>query len=469
MSKKKKLLIFSIAALLVIAAIVLIGQLTKEKPLEYTYNHSANTVASIENGDYATYISQLKKHLGLSETEDIKTPQNKVVINGVDYFYDETALISTTASNEKRVITAKTSAGKNYLGDESNKISLENIEVLMVGNTNNLVYKVNVSEAGNYNIVVNYVTTDGKDTIYSSFSSSIERKLNIITSDEAINKIFEENMGNQSYVFSRVWKRDSSGDNHKDITLADGKYDTKHSYLSLAVDTNGNDVKPSQVEENNIYVSSYLSDYMGYVTEPYQYYFTEGENTLVFSAIKESIQIVSVELVPVEETQTYAEYLEANKDKTNKAPQDYSYRVEAEASKYTSSPTLNPITDRTSSNTYPFSVKNTKLNSMGGDSWKVLGDWIIWEFEVPEDGWYNISLRARQNLVRGMYSHRKVYIDNEIPFEELKQTVFQFSSDWQNITLGSNDTGKPFEFYLIIRLLVKTHNRRSHLEDDHNI
>ncbi len=449
MSKKKKLLIFSIAALLVIAAIVLIGQLTKEKPLEYTYNHSANTVASIENGDYATYLSQLKKHLGLKDTDDIETPQNKAKINGVDYFENASEIISTTANHEAKVITAYTTAGDSFIYEDGKKVSLENINTLMVGNTNDLVYKVNIDKAGNYNIVVNYVTTDGLNTIYSSFSSSIERKLTLITGDEAINKIFEENMGNQSYVFSRVWKRDPGQDKTTDITVSElSKYDTKHSYLSLAADTKGNDVKPSQKEENNIYVSAYLSDYMGYVTEPYQYYFTQGENTLVFSAIKESIQIVSVEILPVEDTPSYKEYLDEHQNAVNSAPSNYSYRVEGEASKYTSSPTLNPITDRTSSNTYPFSIKNTKLNSIGGDSWKVLGDWIIWEFEVPADGWYNISLRARQNLVRGMYSHRKVYIDNQIPFEELKQTVFQFSSDWQNVTLGSNDTGEPFKFYL---------------------
>ena len=453
MSKKKKLLIFSIAALLVIGVIILIGQLTKEKPLEYTYNHSSNTVASIESGDYSSYVSQLKKYLGIAETGNIKTPQNTVPIKGSEPYIDDSALIATSALTQKQTISAITSAGKNYIGEGDSKVSLENIEVLLVGNTNNLVYKVDVPEAGNYNIVVNYVTyksnaADPDNDPYKSFSSSIERKLLIITGDEKINEIYEENMGKQSYVFSRVWKRDSSENQQKDITIAAGKYDDKHTYLSLAVDTNGNDVKPSQIEEENIYVSTYLSDYMGYVTEPYQYYFTEGENTLVFTAIKESIRIHSIEIVPVQETISYEEYLKANKDRANKAPADYSHRVEAEASKYVSSPTLNPITDRTSSNTYPFSIKETKLNSMGGDSWKVLGDWIIWEFEVLEDGWYNISLRARQNLVRGMYSHRKVYIDGEIPFEELKQTVFQFSSDWQNVTLGSNDTGKPFEFYL---------------------
>ena len=86
MSKKKKLLIFSIAALLIIAVIVLIGQLTKEKPLEYTYNHSSNTVASIETGDYSTYINQLKAHLGLGADEDINTPDGEtIVIKGTDY------------------------------------------------------------------------------------------------------------------------------------------------------------------------------------------------------------------------------------------------------------------------------------------------------------------------------------------------------------------------------------------------
>ena len=444
MSKKKKLLIFSIAALLIIAVIVLIGQLTKEKPLEYTYNHSSNTVASIETGDYSTYINQLKAHLGLGADEDINTPDGEtIVIKGTDYDVAEGSSIiwgnTTTAGVTNKTVTAKTTSGESIYNGKS----LENLDVAFVGNTNQIVYNFFVPEDGNYNIRVNYVTTS-KD----SFSSSIERKLIIVTTDRQINEIYEDNMAKQSYVFSRVWKRDSSLDNHADIQTLIDQYDDVHAYLKLNTDTNGNDVKPSQVEENNIYVSTYLSDYMGYVTEPYQYYFTSGLNQIIFSAVKESFLIESIELVPVEDTPTYAQYVKSYKDASNKAPEDYSYRVEAEASKYTSSPTLNPITDRTSSNTYPFSIKETKLNSMGGDSWKVLGDWIIWEIEVPEDGWYNISLRARQNLVRGMYSHRKVYIDNEIPFEELKQTVFQFSSDWQNVTLGSNDTGKPFDFYL---------------------
>ena len=444
MSKKKKLLIFSIAALLVIGVIVLISQLTKEKPLEYTYNHSSNTVASIENGDYATYVKQLKAYLGVAENEDINTPEgNKIIIKGTDYYDpasgDSVYGNSTTAAVTKQTVSAKLTDGSTSYNGKS----LENLNVIFVGNTNQVVFNFDVAEAGNYNIKINYVTT-----AVDSFSSSIERKLIIVTPDEQVNAIYEENMAKQSYVFSRVWKRDSSLDNHADIKQFLDKYDDIHSYLSLAVDTNGNDVKPSQIEEENIYVSTMLSDYMGYVTEPYQYYFAAGKNQIILSAIKEKFLIESIEIVPVEETPSYDEYVEEHKALANNAPKDYSYRVEGEASKYTSSPTLNPITDRTSSNTYPFSIKETKLNSIGGDSWKVLGDWIVWEIEVPEDGWYNISLRARQNLVRGMYSHRKVYIDNEIPFEELKQTVFQFSSDWQNVTLGSNDTGKPFEFYL---------------------
>ena len=444
MSKKKKLLIFSLAALLVIGVIILIGQLTKEKPLEYTYNHSSNTVASIENGDYATYLKQLKAHLGIAEDEDIPTPSgDKIVISGTSYADGNTSPLlfgnATTASVESMKVNAKTTDGSTTYKSKT----LENLDVLLVPHTNQVVYNFDVPKAGNYNIRINYVTTS-KD----SFSSSIERKLLVLTTDDTINEIYEENMAKQSYVFSRVWKRDSSLDNHADIKKFLDQYDDIHSYLSLAVDTNGNDVKPSQVEEDNIYMTSYLSDYMGYVTEPYQFYLTQGTNQIILSAIKESFLIESIEIVPVETTDTYEQYLDKYENATNAAPKDYSYRVEGEASKYTSSPTLNPITDRTSSNTYPFSIKETKLNSIGGDSWKVLGDWIVWEIEVPEDGWYNISLRARQNLVRGMYSHRKVYIDNEIPFEELKQTVFQFSSDWQNITLGSNDTGKPFKFYL---------------------
>ena len=57
------------------------------------------------------------------------------------------------------------------------------------------------------------------------------------------------------------------------------------------------------------------------------------------------------------------------------------------------------------------------MNYTGGDSWKIPGQWIEWEIEVPENGWYTISLKARQFFQRGYIACRSVYIDGEIPVD----------------------------------------------------
>ena len=533
---KKKFIIIALVVVLVVALLIVIFNVNKVRPNDYTYNHSAATIASLESGEYAVYLKETGK--------DIVKPQiDDIVIKGYDYSSINQAATKRYSLNNKTF--------------EEN----ESGEYLLVGDTGSITYTVNVPEEGFYNLKLSYITTK-----MESKSSSIEKKMVIIndpsnyeafldivdsefsafirsdafinadnnkkielladlivncafesgkhadvkekveaipgleaaikdyqarikkydeateedpyvdeyTKEELQQKIldaeaaikdakdalqgiqaeakavaeyempnisFQANMAKQSYVFSRVWTGDTGT-----IDAYNNKYDTKAYKLNLMKDTSGNDVKPSQIEVECVHMDKYFSDEMGYVTEPFAYYFSKGENTITLQSVKEYILLDSISLVSVKKYLTYAEY-KAQKDLLpNNAKDKYSYRVEAEACNATSSPTLYPVTDRTSSATYPYSSKYTYLNSIGGSNWKVLGDWIEWEFEVENDGYYNISLRARQNLVRGMYSHRMVYIDDEIPFEELKTTVFSYSNDWQNITLGSSDG--PFDFYL---------------------
>ena len=485
--KYKKLITFVIVVLVVVAVFILIGQINKKEPLDYTYNHSSSVVNGIDTGDYSTY----KQNTGQQIINPTLTQAEAESL--IKKAYEYSALSGTGIAVER------------YNVDFENKkleIAADG-EYLFINDQGAITWTFSVPKSGFYNLQLEYVTT----TLQSK-SSSIERKMTIVVDPASqsefnrlansvefkelvsteeyakasvadkmtkvqtllttlltaegktdaselaakytrigfVNASYDDNMSNQSYVFSRVWKGDTGV-----LKEVDTDYDSKHMTLSVMPDTSGNDVKPSQVEVEYQLISSRLSDYMGYVTEPYQYYFEEGENTITLSSIKEFVLLKNIGIVEVDTTPTYSEYLQnlANNGLVDQQTKTYSYRIEGEACSFTSSPTLYPITDRTSSNTYPYSVKNTKLNSIGGDSWKVLGDWIVWEFEVEEAGFYNISMRARQNLVRGMYSHRMVYIDDQIPFEELKSTVFAFSSDWQNVTLGSNeDEGSAFKFYL---------------------
>jgi hypothetical protein len=79
---------------------------------------------------------------------------------------------------------------------------------------------------------------------------------------------------------------------------------------------------------------------------------------------------------------------------------------------------------------------NTILNYTGGDAWRATGQWIEWEFTVPEDGYYSIMIKGRQNYARGLVACRSLYIDNEIPFAQMQEIGFAFGNDWNTLVLA---------------------------------
>ena len=75
------------------------------------------------------------------------------------------------------------------------------------------------------------------------------------------------------------------------------------------------------------------------------------------------------------------------------------------------------------------------------------GQWLEWELNVPDDGWYCITIKARQNHQRGAISCRSLYIDGEIPCEEVSSISFGYNTAWEMNTLSDSE-GTPLQFYL---------------------
>ena len=71
---------------------------------------------------------------------------------------------------------------------------------------------------------------------------------------------------------------------------------------------------------------------------------------------------------------------------------------------------LYPTQDQSSPDVNPYSAKLLKNNTIGGESWSHSGQWIEWEFDAPDDGFYNITLHAKQNFVKGIYVSRKIIL-----------------------------------------------------------
>lgn len=215
----------------------------------------------------------------------------------------------------------------------------------------------------------------------------------------------------------------------------------------VKTDNQGNQIRPTQIEVYD-WQSSCFEDDMGYITEPYRFYLEKGDNEITLEAENEPMIIRKFMVAPVSVIQSYEEYVAKYPDISDQAmTAGYIQMIQGEDSTLRSESSLYAKYDRSSPTTYPNSVTNTVLNYVGGDTWRSSGQWIEWEFEVPEDGYYNIMIKGRQNYSRGSVSSRTVYIDGEIPFSEMKEISYAYSNDWECKDLA-DENGVPYNFNL---------------------
>ena len=292
--------------------------------------------------------------------------------------------------------------------EEGNGISAA-AEGLRTESDSTAVWHVDVPEAGLYQLQMRYLTVESRGV-------DLERILKI--NGEVPFK------GADQLIFSRLWTDESAP----------------------RQDNQGNDIRPSQKEVFD-WQTIYFRDSLGYITDPYLFWFKQGDNIISLEAVSEPMTIGELKLVPPKQPVSYAEYSKQYEGKENRTPAGFETSVQGENAMLRSSPSLYPRYDRSSPGTEPYSVSAIKLNYIGGDPWRTAGQWIQWEFEVPEDGFYNITIKGRQNYARGCLSCRVFTLDGETPFEESQVLEFSYDNNWNYMTLSDAD-GKPFRFWL---------------------
>ena len=322
----------------------------------------------------------------------------------------------------------------NY-GEEGNKAS-----GVVVPSTGIVSWSFNVPTTGNYVIEIEYCQTGNK-------TNSIERVFYIngkVPFAEA-----------RSIVLTKVWTYDyeyvDGNISFEREELEDGKL--------------GNDIRPVVIQSPR-WVTYTISDSNGYYADPFEFYFEAGENTISFESQREPVVIKSITLRPGADVPTYEEYL-ANLAAQGKTPENNKpssgsvIKFHAEAPNYVSAVTMYPVNDRTSPITNGLtgaqSYLYTKFNTAGKEKWQNTGEWMEYEIEVTEAGFYSIAARYKQALLSGMYVSRRVYIDGELLFREANNCRFPYTNKWETVYL--NDGSDPFQFYLeagkhVIRLEV---------------
>ncbi len=283
-------------------------------------------------------------------------------------------------------------------------------------------YEVTIENAGWYYLSLNYIPVEGS-------SASIQRAFFI---DGALP--YQESA---NVEFDRVYQNEiqNSYTDANGVTL-----------MQWEADNQGNDLKPGLIETPE-WIESYLYDSEGYVTSELGFYLEAGTHTITIVALREPMMLRQLKLGQLDQILTYEEKLKEWEAAGASDTTGQTIRIEAENATKTSSQMLYPVQDQSSPAVYPSSAKELKNNSIGGNSWRLTGQWIEWEFDVEQTGFYNIALFDKQNFVRGIYVSRKITIDGVVPFEEFSDYGFRYAQSWRVETL-QDENDNPYKIYL---------------------
>jgi len=387
----KKLLPYALVALIVIVTVALVSRLSSKQD---------NYRAKYEGTDLSADVGNVSREHTYSRYLEAHAADEIAEANLSDVAIDVSAY-DRAASSLVRMVS-------DYQGAAS---------ALWAEDGSSVTWNVDVPRAGQYEVWLDYIAAPSRGV-------DMERCL-LINGEMPFT-------GADSLVFTRVWS--DAG--------------------AVRTDNRGNAIRPQQ-REIFAWQTAACKDPLGYENTPYRFFFKQGKNTITLKAVNEPMVLRGLRLSAPTKIAAYEQYsaalaasgAAATSGDAGQAPQKVEIKAQGESAVARSGPSLFARYDRASASTEPYSVTRTVLNYIGGDAWKSPGQWIEWEIDVPSDGQYAISVKARQNYQRGTVACRSLFIDGKVPFAEVEAIGFAYSSDWRQVTL-SDASGKPYSFYL---------------------
>ena len=279
---------------------------------------------------------------------------------------------------------------------------------VLIGEDASVEYTVNVPETGLYSFKIEYCTITGK-------GYAIE--LSVLIDNEVP---FSES---ELITLSRKWK-----DSGKPVK-----------------DKDGNEIRPEQIEELG-WETAWCQDSSGYYNKPFLYYLEKGERLINLKTNREPLIVGKLLLCLYEETGSYEAVVNDLKSKGIVNSNVDAEKIQAENTLYKSDKSIYASNNKASASIEPQSAKNELLNVIDDSKFKLPGQWISWETDIKEAGFYNIAVRFQQSERDGAYCSRALLIDGESPFEEAAFLRFNYSGKWQVSLLGNNEAN-PYLFY----------------------
>jgi ABC-type glycerol-3-phosphate transport system substrate-binding protein len=207
------------------------------------------------------------------------------------------------------------------------------------------------------------------------------------------------------------------------------------------VDRYQNDIQPTSNKRMK-WKTMVVKDYKGIHPDPYRFHFKKDDKISI-SYVNSRILIAAVRYVVIDPISTYESYLAIH---PAELIQDELITISARDIYERNDPSIRLRTEQNPSNVY-YDTQFLKLNTIFGDSWRTGGQSITYEVQVSNDGLYQLSFNYRQYLLKDLPVFRSIYINGEIPYEELQSYAFPYTLSFVNRTV-QDEAGKPYYVYL---------------------
>ncbi len=381
---KKKIAIISLVGVLAIGGYLLLNHLDVEASSPRLYEGSVYERVLYNTDHYSEYINSLPQ-------ENEATTFSQSTLLGYQFSISD-------AQNTPYTMEVEGQVG------------------LYIPEVGDISWQISVPKTGRYQIQLHYFPLEGR-------SSEISRGIKLNGEYP-----FSEAT---SFVLPRIWE--------DAFDVAQRRQEGKH------------DQKPAQLEKTR-WNSYPIRDTEGFYNgKNYSFYLEEGTQTITLVGNKEPLVLKEFVFLPEQEELSYTQIkalYETNlyqKIAPMEIASDGMIKIQGERSFEKSTPILSPVANWSSYKVDPYVQFMTRYNTIGGTTWRVAGDWVSWEVDVPKSGLYQLSFKVLQNYRQGMYSTRILSINGEVPFHECRNIQFKYDSDWQNVTLGNEE--EPYWFY----------------------
>ncbi len=213
------------------------------------------------------------------------------------------------------------------------------------------------------------------------------------------------------------------------------------SSTDFKLDRYQNEIQPSS-DKVKAWFYHEINDYRGMHPGLFAFHLKQGD-VLSIHYVNGQLLIGQVYYVVQDEVPTYQQYLASNgssevvNDSITIAARDMAYRNDA---------SIRLRAEQDPSNLY-YDTQFLRLNVIFGDSWQNSGEAVTYDINVETSGYYYLTFKYRQYMIKDMSVFRKIKIDGIVPFDLFESYAFPYTVNFLNRTL-TDENNENIKVYL---------------------